>query len=181
MNILRCVRPGIPLVVLMAGVLSACSFGTKNDDLDEFIAKVLDQKASAIEDLPTFITYESFTYGASVRRSPFDPPVDLSFRESGLSQSNVKPDANREKEFLEGFDLSALAMVGTIEKGGILWALVKDDSGGIQWVTDGNYMGKNHGRIVGVSESQVELLEIVSDGLGKWLERPRILALSEKE
>ena len=165
----------------VAIALGACSLGSDDSDLRKFIADVKAKPAGVIEPMPAFSAYESFTYSASVRRSPFDPPVDVKFREVGGGTDDVKPDLNREKEYLESFDLSSLAMVGTLEKGGTLWALIRDASGGIQWVTRGNYMGKNHGRIVDVDETQVELLEIVSDGLGKWLERPRILALSEKD
>lgn len=162
--------------------LGACSFGGGDDDLQAFIREVKAKPAGVIEPLPSFSTYESFTYSASVLRSPFDPPVDIAARQvQGRSGENVKPDFNRKKEFLEGFDLTAITMVGTLEKGGTLWALIKDGSGGIHWVTKGNYVGKNHGRIVATRENQVELLEIVSDGLGAWLERPRILALSEKD
>ena len=161
--------------------VGACSFGGDDADLKRFIAEIKATPAGVIEPLPTFSTYESFTYSASVMRSPFDPPVDVKMRVRGGGRSDIEPDNNREKEYLESFDLSSIAMVGTLEKGGTLWALIRDPSGGIQWVTNGNYLGKNHGRIVDTSETQIELLEIVSDGLGKWLERPRILALSEKE
>ena len=169
------------LIVMTLGVF-ACSFGSNDDDLKKFIRDVKARPAGVIEPLPTFSTYESFTYSAAVLRSPFDPPVDIAMRRpEGRTGEDIKPDFNRKKEYLESFDLSAVTMVGTLEKGGTLWGLVRDGSGGIHWVTKGNYMGKNHGRIVATKENQIELLEIVSDGLGAWLERPRILALSEKE
>jgi type IV pilus assembly protein PilP len=45
----------------------------------------------------------------------------------------------------------------------------------------GNYLGKNHGRIKMIDESRVEVVEIVPDGKGNWVERPRTLALREKD
>src|SRR5690606_37263805 len=113
--------------------------------------------------------------------SPFDRPVDVAARIVGRTGEDVKPDFNREKEYLEGFDLGALRMVGTLEKGGVLWALVSEATGTVHPVREGNYVGKNHGKIVSTTETQIELLEIVSDGLDGWVERPRILALSEKD
>ncbi len=170
----------IPVTLLLV-LVGACS-GGKDDDLRSYIREVKAKPAGVIEPLPTFNTYESFTYSAAVLRSPFDPPVDIAMRRpQGRSGADVKPDFNRKKEFLEGFDLTAITMVGTLEKGGTLWALVRDGVGGIHWVTQGNYIGKNHGRIIATKENQIELLEIVSDGLGAWLERPRILSLSEKD
>jgi type IV pilus assembly protein PilP len=38
-------------------------------------------------------------------------------------------------------------------------------------------MGQNYGRIIGVNETRVELIEIVPNGRGGWVERPRSLTL----
>ncbi|ACR13468.1 pilus assembly protein PilP [Teredinibacter turnerae] len=168
---------GLVAVVLLLG---GCDTGN-DSDLDAYIAEVKQRPAGSIEALPGFRPYESFVYSAARLRSPFELPVDVERRIYSQSSSDVKPDFNREKEYLEGFDLSSLRMVGTLEKGGTLWALVRDDAGMINWVTDGNYIGKNHGKIIETTESKIEILEIVSDGLDGWVERPSVLALSEKE
>jgi type IV pilus assembly protein PilP len=39
-------------------------------------------------------------------------------------------------------------------------------------------MGQNYGRIVAISDTEIQLVEIVSDGLGGYLERPAAVALS---
>jgi type IV pilus assembly protein PilP len=44
----------------------------------------------------------------------------------------------------------------------------------------GDYLGRNHGRVVGIDEAKVDVIEIVPDGEGGWLERPRSLALRER-
>jgi type IV pilus assembly protein PilP len=44
----------------------------------------------------------------------------------------------------------------------------------------GDYLGRNDGRIVGISESAVQVIEIVPDGEGAWLERPRSISLKER-
>jgi type IV pilus assembly protein PilP len=44
----------------------------------------------------------------------------------------------------------------------------------------GDYLGRNHGKVVGIDESKVDVIEIVPDGEGGWLERPRSLALRER-
>jgi type IV pilus assembly protein PilP len=46
-------------------------------------------------------------------------------------------------------------------------------------VQPGNYMGQNHGKITRVTESDVELTEIIPDGLGGWMERQASIAISE--
>jgi len=40
-------------------------------------------------------------------------------------------------------------------------------------------MGRNHGRIVEISENQIELVEIVPTGDGSWMERPQTVMLRE--
>jgi len=176
LNILRI----LSLLVIFA-LLSACDYGDKNSDLKSYIAEVKARPAGTIEPLPAFRPYEAFVYSAAAMRSPFDLPVDVERRVYAGSGGNVKPDFSREKEYLEEFDLSSLQMVGTLEKGGTLWALIRNKNGEINWVTDGNFLGKNHGKIVETTETKVELVEIVSDGLDGWVERPSVLALSEKE
>ena len=44
----------------------------------------------------------------------------------------------------------------------------------------GNYLGQNDGRVTSVNENRIELVELVPDGAGGWLERPASLALNEQ-
>ncbi len=137
-----------------------------------------------VEPLPEFKAYEAFSYSAADRRAPFEPPVDVQLTMVDEQPvSDVEPDLDRPREVLENFDLKSLTMVGTLQGGveGNLFALVRDDMGGIHRVRTGNYMGgQNYGRIVGVSETRIELIEIVPNGRGGgWVERPRSLSLDE--
>jgi len=145
------------------------------------MSETIKKPKGEIDPLPTFSPYKAFVYSAMTQRSPFEKPVLEVQRLAGSGQLDVKPDLNREREFLESFNLSQLKMVGTLRQSGVLWALIGDDAGSVHRVKEGNYLGKNHGRIVASSDLQLELLEIVSDGLDGWLERPRTLTLEEKE
>ncbi|MFL0804984.1 MAG: pilus assembly protein PilP [Agarilytica sp.] len=168
------------LLLLSFLYLGACSSGGEHKDLRGYIEDTKARPAGNIEPLPAFKPYEAFVYSAAAQRSPFDRPLEVKRRIVAASNSNVKPDFNRTKEFLEGFDLGAIKMVGNLERKGVLWALLSDPTGTIHWVKTGNFLGKNHGRIVETAENKVELIEIVSDGLDGWVERPRIIALSEQ-
>jgi len=172
-------------IYLLSAILASTGFtacgGGDHSDLRAYINDVKQRPAGAIEPLPAFRPFEAYVYSAAAMRSPFDLPVEVEQRIYRNASSNVKPDFAREKEFLEGFPLTSLTMVGTLRKGGTLWALIKDSDSRIHMVTDGNYIGKNHGKILATTESKIELLEIVSDGLDGWVERPSVLALSEKE
>ncbi|MEJ2755668.1 MAG: pilus assembly protein PilP, partial [Gammaproteobacteria bacterium] len=43
-----------------------------------------------------------------------------------------------------------------------------------------NYMGRNHGKILHVSPGKIDLVELVPDGQGGWVERPRTMTLKSE-
>ena len=91
----------------------------------------------------------------------------------------IKPDENRAKEFLEQFTFDSLRMVGTLERGPDDWTLIKDPRGGVHRVKVGNFLGRNHGKVVDMTDTYVAVIEIVSDGTEDgWVERPRTIKLS---
>ena len=47
-------------------------------------------------------------------------------------------------------------------------------------VRPGVYMGQNDGRVTAVHEDRIELVELVPDGAGGWLERPASVALEDQ-
>lgn len=171
----------ISAVVAFCILVAACDSANDQGELHDYIEDVKARPPGMIEPMPTFHPYEAFVYSATATRSPFDPPAEEKQKIVGEVDADLKPDLSREKEFLETFDLGALHMVGTLEMRGTLWALIKDPGGAIHRVTTGNYLGKDHGRIVTTSRAQLDIIEIVSNGLGGWVERPRVLKLSEKE
>ena len=59
------------------------------------------------------------------------------------------------------------------------FALLKG-AGGVHRVKVGDYLGRNNGRIVSINDSAVDVVEIVPDGEGAWLERPRSISLKER-
>ncbi|MGF2736587.1 pilus assembly protein PilP [Marinobacter sp. DUT-1] len=171
------------LGVCLVSLLTACTQESGFSDLDQFMAETRAKPRGHVEPLPEFKAYEAFTYSAADRRAPFEPPVDVQLTMvDDQPVSDVEPDLDRPREVLENFDLKELSMVGTLQgPTGNLFALIRDSSGGIHRVRSGNYMGRNYGRIVGVSETRIELIEIVPNGSGGWVERPRSLSLDEEQ
>ena len=74
--------------------------------------------------------------------------------------------------------LDTLRMVGTLSDRRANFGLVQTADGLVHRVTVGNHMGQNFGRVVAVSDSQIQLVEIISDGVGGYLERPAAIALA---
>jgi type IV pilus assembly protein PilP len=81
------------------------------------------------------------------------------------------------KQYLERFSLASLQMVGYLKRDDGSWALVEDDTGGVHRVQVGDYMGSNWGKIESVSDTGIDVTEIVSDGASGWLRRPRSIEL----
>jgi type IV pilus assembly protein PilP len=161
---------GLACAALFA--LSACS--GRDGDLETFIAATKKEPGGRVEPLPEVKPYESFAYQAQDLRSPFMPGGSGS-----SSASAVRPDIKRNREFLEQFSLDTLRMVGTLKLGGRNFGLVQTKDGLVHRVLPGNYIGQAEGKIVDVAASKIELVEIVPDGLGGYMERPASLALSE--
>ena len=158
-----------------AGVLSACGGGT--DDLRAYIDEVKARPGGRPQALPQIQPAPQFIYQAANRRSPFTP--DAPTRRVGNDPNAVAgPDPNRVREILEQFPLDSLAMVGTLSAQRKNYALIQSADGLVHRVTVGDHMGQNYGRIVSISDSGVQLVEIISDGLGGYLERPAAIGLS---
>ena len=170
------------LGICLTAALAGCTQGGDFSDLDRFMEETRAKPRGHVEPLPEFQAYEAFTYSAADRRAPFEPPIDVQLTMlDEQPESTVEPDLDRPKEVLENYGLTDLEMVGTLTSAnGNLFALIEDADGGIHMVRNGNYMGTNYGRIIGISETRVELLEIVPNGSGGWVERPRSLSLEEE-
>lgn len=172
---------GLFFVIAGCVLLSGCAGDRSYNDLQNYMQKVKARPVGEIEALPTFRSHKTFRYGAIAMRSPFDAPLLKGSGESIAGKNTVEPpNENRKREYLESFNFAALSMVGTLSRNGNMWSLINDGSGGIHRVTVGNYLGKNYGRITAISNGKIDVIEIVPDGKGNWVERPRTLGLSEK-
>ena len=173
----RNISKGIAALALLA-LLSACSSGDRFADIKKFEAQVARQPITPIKPLPEFEPYQPFTYGAANLRSPFEPPVVVPPKSAEQKRNiGVKPPKDHVKQYLERFNIASLQMVGTISKDGKTWALIQDPTGGVHRVQVGDYMGTNWGKVVSVNDTHIDITEIVSDGQGGWLRRPRTIEL----
>jgi type IV pilus assembly protein PilP len=168
-------RKGLLLAIAVIG-LAACGAGM--DDLDSYINEVKARPGGRIEPLPEITPYEVFTYVADANglRSPFVPDTPQA---TGSAAGGMSPDPERPAEFLESFPLDTLRMVGTLDINETVYGLVQTSDGLIHRVVPGNYMGQNDGRITDITESEIVLVEIISDGIGGYIERDAAIGLSD--
>jgi len=166
------------IVLIAASVFLLACGQESNQDVQQFIDENKRRPPGKVPSLPVYSPYKPYEYNAAQFRSPFEPPA-LVEKKIIAAKSNVKPDLSRQKQYLESFDFNSLAMVGTIEKDGILWALIRDPSGSIESVRKGAYLGKNHGKIVALNSTSIDVVEIIPNGSDSWLERPNVLSMKQ--
>ena len=161
-------------------LLSGCLVqGT--DDLHQFVAKAKAKQGAPVEPLPNMPQVEIYTYTAAERgvRSPF--LSDDFEQQQSDSGDSIRPDISRVREELEQYPLDALRMVGIIAQDGVTYGLVQSQKDRMVFrVRQGNYIGMNDGRISGVFQDRIELIEIIHGSQGGYVERRASIALGQK-
>jgi type IV pilus assembly protein PilP len=160
------------LIVLI--LLAGCA-KDEFSDLRAFLATAGQGAQQKLEPLPAVKPQEEFKYEPNDLPDPFHP------RSMKPSQGGggVQPDLTRPKGPLEQDPLDGLRMVGTLFKGGQLYAVVKRPDNTLYRVAKGDHLGQNFGVITAISESSIEIKEIVQDGAGDWAESKATMALQE--
>ena len=166
--------------LLVASItFGVCLTGCIQDtsDLDSYFERHRAKAAKPISPIPEVKPYLRYVYPVN-EKDPFDVSM-LAPSEVPVVDSGVQVDVTRVKEFLEGFPLDSLEMVGTVDKDKQLWALIKIPDGGVQSVKAGNYIGQNYGKIVSVTEAELGLSETISNGLGGYKKQDNRLLLNQ--
>ena len=164
------------LALGMIMLLAGCTRGMS--DLRDWVAQEKSKKGAPIPPLPVIKTFETFQYSDDGKRDPFSASAAES--QPAASASGPRPDEGRPKQPLEMFALDSLKMVGTVGLGTGMEALVKDPGGVIHRVHRNEYMGQNYGRVTAIAEDHIDLVELVSNGNGGWMERSASIGLGEK-
>jgi type IV pilus assembly protein PilP len=168
-----CFDMPMPLIAVIAALTSGCS--QNYDDLYSFIDQAKSSYVGSVKPIPQFKPYESFAYSAAELRDPFVANVEVD-KEGGEGEG-LTPDSDRPRQPLEAFSLDTLRMVGIMEQNDNLWGLIKDSQNIVHRVQVGNYMGQNEGRITAITESSIQLVEIIPDGVGGYIERDASIAI----
>jgi len=158
--------------LIVASALAGC--GGRQSDLLEYIDEVKARPGGRIEALPQIKPYETFAYEADTLRSPFTPD-----RPAGrAAAAGPRPDSARAKEYLEQFPLDTMSMAGVLTQGSISYGLVQTQDGLIHKVQAGNYIGQYDGRVVAVTPAEIQIEELVPDGIGSFYKRSAAIALA---
>ena len=177
-------RAGTFLAVsAMLSVLSGCG-EPGADELQQWMAEQKSQTRPKVAPIaePNQFKPENYTQGSAVDPFNKDKLTQALRRDSVQSTvdgSLVAPELARRKDALESFPLDAMAMVGSLLKGGQQVALLRVNNLLYQ-VKAGNYLGQNYGRVTKIAETEITLREIAQDAAGEWIERPATLQLLER-
>lgn len=161
------------LLPAAAFLLASCS--SEMDELRQFVKDSEKNLPRKIEALPAVKPFEPFTYEGFDLPDPFKPRKIVAKESVG----GLAPDLNRRKEPLESFPLEQLKMVGTLQQGKDMYAIVRGEKT-LYRVRKGNYMGQNFGLITDITDGEIKLKEIVQDSAGDWAERQSVLPLLEE-
>lgn len=155
-------------------MIHGCAQGT--DDLVQFVEQTMQKPANkAIPPIPQLKPYVPFIYTAFDARDPFSITEYVEEKKD----NGIRPDSNRTKEPLEAFPLDGLNMMGIIQRNGPTQALIAAPDGTVHTLVVGNYLGQNYGKITKITETKVDLVEIVPDGNGGWMEQPASISMKE--
>lgn len=170
--------PGLLCVVGLSG----CSYG-EQEDLQRWMAeqRTLTRPHVVPINEPKKFTPQPYTEGNSYDPFSIQKLTQALRRDSNQAGNSalITPELSRRKESLELLPLDTVSMVGSLNRGGQLVALVRADKLLYQ-VHTGNYIGLNYGRITKITETEIALREIVQDAGGEWIERMATLQLQEK-
>ena len=169
----------LPLAV--SALVSACGMSS-DAELQQWMNNLKASMKPNTEPVPEPKEFVPYVYDAANQIDPFDPQKILMAvarqQQARASASAIRPDLDRRREVLEGFPLDQIRMVGMMHRDGTNVALL-ETSGATHLVRIGNYVGQNFGLVTRISETEVQLKEIVQDAAGEWVERPAKLELQE--
>lgn len=168
----RLVRIGLLALILpMAG----CS-DSELSALEHRLADMRSRPVGKVSALPETPQYHVVTYDQAKGRNPFMPErPETKHVEEG---NDLAPDFSRLREPLESYPLDSLKLVGTLNIDRQRSALVRDPEGKVHRLHRGAHLGTDFGRITEITDTAIQLTEIVSNGQNGWTERSRLISLN---
>ncbi|WP_458524811.1 pilus assembly protein PilP [Onishia taeanensis] len=171
----RCMAMPLGLSALLLVGCSEPELGTLEREL-----KALRTAPGRVElaPLPEVPVYTPVAYDQSDRRSPFRSRLPAPEQVPDGSPE-LAPNLDRPREPLEAYPLDQLELVGTLSVANRPSALVRAPDGEVHRLSSGDRLGTDYGRIIGITARSVQMVEVVNDGRGGWVERTRQLTLDD--
>jgi type IV pilus assembly protein PilP len=165
-----------PALAITALFLGGCG-SAGDDDLQAWMEGVRQRPHGAPEVVVPDPDVATFVYDARNRPDPFDPARLSPADEPPMA--GMAPDLQRAREPLEAYALDSLRLVGSMQRGRDAVALVEADRL-IHQVRLGNHLGQDFGKVVAISDSRIDIDELVRDSGGGWTRRRTQIILQER-
>ncbi len=167
----------VPLLALALG-LSACE--QQQTELKGWMEAETAKVKPEVAKIDEPKKFDPFRYENASLTEPFSSAKLSKALEQAakIGRSGLQPDLARRRESLEVHPLDTLRMVGHIKRSGQNFGLLLVESA-VYPVKVGNYLGQNFGKIIKISETEIQLKELVQDATGDWVERESTLQLQE--
>ncbi|MFK5970372.1 MAG: pilus assembly protein PilP [Candidatus Marithrix sp.] len=163
-------------------MLSSCS-DRNIADLESYVAEINARKNPHVDAIPEVKQIPPYYYSVQHKRDPFVPILDTKNHLGNKINLNTgtgkktedcpdPKDPSRVRVGLELMPLDALQMVGSLKIRNVLWGLlIAKSEGTIYRVKVDDYLGENYGRITGISDEEIKILEKVPNDDGCWTEK----------
>lgn len=165
--------------LLMLALLAGCS--ADHDELRAWMEQQRREAKPKVEPLQAPKKFDPEPYSVAQSVEPFSTQkLSVALKqESRQPNSLMAAEMNRRKEPLESYPLDSMSMVGSVNKQGQPFALLRVDNLLYQ-VKMGDHLGQNYGLITKIGETEIVLRELVMDAAGEMIERPATLQLQER-
>lgn len=145
------------IAIVTAALLAGCS-GAEQDELQAWMLAERNAIKPSVQPIPEPTRFTPEPYSVERLIPPFSNEKLASLLRgtqtaSASSSALIEPELARRRQPLEGFPLDSMTMVGSLDKGGELVALIKVDRLLYQ-VRSGNYLGQNFGRVTRITETE---------------------------
>lgn len=160
-------------------VLGACS--AEHEELRQWMEQQRREVKPNVTPLTPPKKFDPQPYTSAQAVDPFSTQkLTVALKQEARQPNSIlAAELNRRKEPLEAYPLDSMNMVGSVNKQGQPYALLRVDQL-LHQVKVGDYLGQNYGRITRIGETEIALREIVQDAAGEWIERPATLQLQER-
>jgi type IV pilus assembly protein PilP len=169
------------LIGILVSLLSGCS-GDGQDEIKQWMQQTKQQTRAVIPKLAEPKVFVPFAYSAGKDIDPFNSgklAVALA-KWQAQNSKGIRPNLERRREALEQYPLDTVKMVGVLQKTGLAYAVLQIDKVVFQ-AKVGNYVGQNLGMITAVTDTGIDIKEIIQDASGEWVERKARLELQESK
>ena len=161
-------------------LLCACSQQESSEQLQAWIAQAGDRArstAAAPAPMPVTASFQPRPFLLVGDATPFGTHRQAAPAAQAAAQSDERPPQRGPRQLLEGLALDSLQLVGTLMQGREISALVQA-GGTLYRVRIGDYLGPRFGHVQRITDSALELQELLRKTDGGWTAQVVVLPIA---